>query len=158
MAQESATCYVLSSLSGHSAIFSNLNPSRDISARPDHISIMTLFKATNSHQLAIVIVPVIMVSLATVCVVLRFRARRLLKQAAMFDDWFCLIALVCLWFISFLVISPSPEYPPLTGQQILTWIFQGINMAAVFAGGAGLPIATVIEIDPSAVEVYLKVS
>lgn len=58
---------------------------------------MTLFKATNSHQLSIVIIPVIMVMLATVCVILRFRARRLRKQSAMFDDWFCLVALVSLF-------------------------------------------------------------
>lgn len=31
-------------------------------------------------------------------------------------------------------------------------------MAAVFAGGAGLPIATVMAIDPNAITVYLKVS
>lgn len=62
---------------------------------------MTLFKATNSHQLSIVIIPVIMVMLATLCVVLRFRARRLRNQTAMFDDWFCLFALVSMWHFRF---------------------------------------------------------
>ena len=57
---------------------------------------MTTFKVTNGHQLAIVVAPVIGVMLATACVVLRFRARRLRKPAmpVMFDDWLCLAALV----------------------------------------------------------------
>jgi hypothetical protein len=52
------------------------------------------FKAKNSHQLAIVVVPIIMVLLATICVGLRFRARRLQKSKVMFDDWLCVLALV----------------------------------------------------------------
>lgn len=56
---------------------------------------MTMFKATNHHQLAVVIVPVIMVVLATLCVALRFRARRLQKAQFAFDDWLCFVALVC---------------------------------------------------------------
>lgn len=55
---------------------------------------MTTFRVTNSHQLAIVVAPVIGVTLATLCVILRFRARRLLKQSVEFDDWLCLVALV----------------------------------------------------------------
>lgn len=45
----------------------------------------------------------------------------------------------------------------MTRCQILTWAFQAINMAAVFEGGAGLPVATVMEIDPNAVVIYFKV-
>ncbi|KAF2246840.1 hypothetical protein BU26DRAFT_567180 [Trematosphaeria pertusa] len=92
-----------------------------------------MFKATNHHQLAVVIVPVIMVVLATLCVALRFRARRLQKAQFAFDDWLCFVAL------------------------LLTWVFQGINMAAVFAGGVGLPIATVMAIDPNAITTFLKI-
>lgn len=40
----------------------------------------------------------------------------------------------------------------------MTWAFQAINMAAVFIGGAGLSIVTVMEIDPNAVVIYFKVS
>lgn len=57
---------------------------------------MTTFRVTNSHQLAIVVAPVIGVTLATACVILRFRARRLLKQPVQFDDWLCFAALVSL--------------------------------------------------------------
>lgn len=62
--------------------------------------------------------------------------------------------------------SVLPRRPPLGGLlklrmltrvQILTWAFQAINMAAVFVGGAGLPITTVMEIDPDAVATYFKV-
>ncbi|KAF2789631.1 hypothetical protein K505DRAFT_284036 [Melanomma pulvis-pyrius CBS 109.77] len=74
-----------------------------------------------------------MVMLATLCVALRFRARRLQKAPCMFDDWLCLVAL------------------------LLTWSFQAVNLAAVFAGGAGLPIATVAAIDPTAITTYLKI-
>jgi hypothetical protein len=52
------------------------------------------FKATNSHQLAIVVLPIIMLLLAALCVGLRFRARRLQKLRVLFDDWLCLVALV----------------------------------------------------------------
>jgi hypothetical protein len=45
----------------------------------------------------------------------------------------------------------------LTEEQILTWVFQAVNMAAVFVGGAGLPIMTVAAIDPNAIVTYLKV-
>ncbi|KAH6666341.1 hypothetical protein B0J14DRAFT_604668 [Halenospora varia] len=93
----------------------------------------TTFAATNGHQLSIIIVPIIMVLLATLCVGMRFRARHIQKTQLMFDDWLCLVAL------------------------ILTWAFQGVNLAAVFAGGAGLPIATVMAIDPSAFTTYLKI-
>lgn len=51
----------------------------------------------------------------------------------MFDDWLALLAL------------------------ILTWGFQGVNLAAVFAGGAGLPVETVMAIDPEAVVTFLKI-
>ncbi|ETS77602.1 hypothetical protein PFICI_09664 [Pestalotiopsis fici W106-1] len=93
----------------------------------------TTFEATNGHQLAIVTLPIIMASLATVTVVFRFRSRRIQKQKYMFDDWLALAALV------------------------LTWTFQGVNMAAVFAGGAGLPITTVMAVDPQALYTYLKI-
>ncbi|RWA09819.1 hypothetical protein EKO27_g5295 [Xylaria grammica] len=91
------------------------------------------FEATNSHQLSIVVVPIITGALATACVALRFRARYIQRLRCLFDDWLALVAL------------------------ILTWIFQGVNLAAVFAGGAGLPIETVIAIDPTAVTTYLKI-
>ncbi|KAI1653948.1 hypothetical protein F4813DRAFT_372587 [Daldinia decipiens] len=92
-----------------------------------------MFKATNSHQLMIVIFPVVAVLVATICVVLRFRARQLQQLKLMWDDWLCLASL------------------------ILTWAFQGVNLAAVFAGGAGLPIATVISTNPNALATFLKI-
>lgn len=55
---------------------------------------MTTFTVTNSHQLAIVVASLVGVTLATICVALRFRARRLRKQPTEFDDWFCVAALV----------------------------------------------------------------
>ncbi|KAI1457513.1 hypothetical protein F4805DRAFT_171843 [Annulohypoxylon moriforme] len=94
---------------------------------------MTLFQVVNSHQACIVVIPVIMVVLATIAVAMRFRARRLQGVACMFDDWLALVAL------------------------ILTWAFQGVNLAAVFAGGAGLPVETVMSIDPEAVVTFLKI-
>lgn len=118
---------------------------------------MTTFRVTNSHQLAIIVASVVGVTLATICVALRFRARRMRKQPTEFDDWFCLAALV-----SLLLTPGSSLFGDLgangTRHQILTWAFEAVNMAAVFVGGAGLPVATVNEIDPNAVAVYFKVS
>ncbi|KAI0508624.1 hypothetical protein F5B22DRAFT_659196 [Xylaria bambusicola] len=94
---------------------------------------MANFKVVNSHQLSIVVVPIVTVLFATVCVILRFRARHLQKAKYQWDDWICLISLV------------------------FTWAFQAVNLAAVFVGGAGLPIATVIATDLGAVVTYLKI-
>ena len=52
------------------------------------------FAAKTSGQLAIVVVPIIMVSIATCAVVLRFYSRRLTKADLWVDDWMVLMALV----------------------------------------------------------------
>jgi hypothetical protein len=111
------------------------------------------FEARNSHQLSIVIVPVIMGVLATGCVWARFRSRRIVMTPIMFDDWLCLVALVRTNISNFVL-----EREILTESKILTWAFQAVNLAAVFAGGAGLPIAVVMAIDPTALTTFLKVS
>lgn len=63
---------------------------------------MTTFRVTNSHQLAIIVASVVGVTLATICVALRFRARRMRTQPTEFDvdDWFCLAALVSLLLLA----------------------------------------------------------
>ena len=52
------------------------------------------FTAVTSGQLAVVVVPIIMVALATLTVILRFYARRLTKANLLTDDWLVLFALV----------------------------------------------------------------
>ena len=110
------------------------------------------FTATNSAQLAIVIVPIIMVALATCTVVLRFHARRLTKADVLIDDWLVLAALVDLSRINDTGLR-------LTDQLILDsdLDFQGVNMGAVFAGGLGLPIAQVMAVNAQLFVTFMQI-
>jgi len=48
----------------------------------------------SSIQITLIVVPTILLALATVCVVLRFYARHLKKARALADDYFCILALI----------------------------------------------------------------
>jgi hypothetical protein len=61
------------------------------------------FDLTTGHQLAPLIVPYVLLLVATLCVGLRFRSRYLRKVKPGIDDWLCLVALVCIFSWQLLV-------------------------------------------------------
>lgn len=56
---------------------------------------MTTFPLNTGDQHALVAVPTVMMALASICVGLRFRARKLQRAKLQMDDWLCLFTLVC---------------------------------------------------------------
>ncbi|KAF2675649.1 hypothetical protein K458DRAFT_324150 [Lentithecium fluviatile CBS 122367] len=93
---------------------------------------MTTFPLNTSDQHALVAVPTVMMALASLCVGLRFRARKIQRAKLQMDDWLCLFTLVSMWG------------------------FQCVNIAMVFNAGAGLDIEKAMMRDPSVMTLLLK--
>jgi hypothetical protein len=56
---------------------------------------MTTFPLETSEQHALVAVPIVLIVLASICVGLRFRARKIQRAKLLLEDWLCLLTLVC---------------------------------------------------------------
>jgi len=92
---------------------------------------MTAFPLTTKEQLAPLIVPYVLIVLASIVVLMRFAARRMRRLKLGWDDWLCLAA------------------------AIISWPYQIANTYAIL-NGVGVPMMMVLKTNPNDLDNLIK--